>query len=52
MDRLATNLPMFEGEKKGGKKERQRERERFEFRSLLLPRVLLRPGRDIGERCQ
>lgn len=28
MDRLATNLPMFEGEKKGGKKERQRERER------------------------
>lgn len=28
VDRLATNLPMFEGEKKGGKKERQRERER------------------------
>lgn len=41
--------------KKGGKRkgnERERERERFEFRSLLLPRVLLRPGRDIGERCQ
>lgn len=28
VDRLATNLPMFEGEKKGGKKERQRERKR------------------------
>lgn len=54
VDRLATNLPMFEGRrerKKGGKGKGTRERKKGSF-AVLLPRVLLRPGRDIGERCQ
>lgn len=41
-----------EGKKKRGKRKRnEREREKGSF-AVLLPRVLLRPGRDIGERCQ